>query len=186
MPGMTSPNGGSAAADSTSSGKMVDLIDNISKSECYGRNVSSRYPITNLFIGDTRLGCKSDTDEQLIIHIAFNTFVKVHSIKFIEYNNGTEPESSPTTIKLFVNRCNLGFEDVDDVEPTQIIELTNEDLRENSSDAILLKFLKFQRVSSITFFIEDNDGGEVSALGGLKIFGRPIATTNMADFKKQG
>jgi hypothetical protein len=64
------------------------------------------------------------------------------------------------------------------------LELSVDDLRE-SADPILLKFVNYQRVKSLTIFIEDNAGGDVSALGGLKIFGKPVATTNMADFKKQ-
>lgn len=88
-------------------------------------------------------------------------------------------------VLLFVNRNNLGFEDVEDIDPTTELELTAEDLRE-SSDPIQLKFVHYQRVKSITLFIEDNNGGDVSALGGLKFFGKPVATTNMKDFKKQG
>jgi len=164
---------------------LTDLSDKIDKSGCYARNESSQYPMTNLFIGDTRIGCKSDADEQLIIHVSFMEFVKVHSIKFTEFNRGAEPENNPTVVKIFVNRCNLGFEDVDDVDPTQEFELGAEDLRE-SSDPCLLKFVKFQRVKSITLFIEDNAGGDVSALGGLKFLGKTVSTTNMNDFKKQG
>jgi K+/H+ antiporter YhaU regulatory subunit KhtT len=93
--------------------------------------------------------------------------------------------SSLLGVLLFVNRVNLGFEDVEDVDPTTVIELTAEDLKEDA-DSILLKFVNYQRVKSITLFIEDNNGGDVSALGGLKFFGKTIATTNMADFKKQG
>lgn len=85
---------------------------------------------------------------------------------------------------LFVNRNNLGFEDVDDVDPTTTIELNPEDLKEDA-EGIPLKFVNYQRVKSITLFIEDNAGGDVSALGGLKFLGKPVATTNMADFKKQ-
>eukprot|EP00980_Cylindrotheca_fusiformis_P031630 scaffold26716_cov137-Cylindrotheca_fusiformis.AAC.5 len=179
MPGMTTQGGGGGT-----NGKMMDLIDHIEKSECYARNEDPRFPMTNLFIGDTRLGCKSDADEQLILHIAFNTFVKMNAIKFTEFNRGSEPDCQPTLLKIFVNRCNLGFEDIVDVDPTQTIELTPEDLREGG-EPIQLKFVKFQRVSSITIFIEDNEGGEVSALGGLKLYGRPVATTNMAEFKAQ-
>ena len=79
----------------------------------------------------------------------------------------------------------MGFEDVDDVDPTQEFELGAEDLRE-SSDPCLLKFVKFQRVKSITLFLEDNAGGDVGALGGLKFLGKTVSTTNMNDFKKQG
>lgn len=166
-------------------GKMIDLSVKFDKPECYARNESTQYPMENLFIGDTRLGCKSDADEQIIMHFAFQEFVKVHSIKFTEYNRGAEPDNNPATVHIFVNRCNLGFEDVDDVEPTQTIELTIADLKEDAQP-IPLKFLKFQRVKSVTLFIEDNAGGDVSSLGGLKLIGKTVATTNMKDFKKQG
>lgn len=173
------------AAPAPDDGKMNGLLDKIEKSQCYARNENSQFPMTNLFIGDSRLGCKSDADEQLILHIAFNEFVKVHSMKLTEFNQGSDPESQPTRVLLFVNRNNLGFEDVEDIDPTTELELTAEDLRE-SSDPIQLKFVHYQRVKSITLFIEDNNGGDVSALGGLKFFGKPVATTNMKDFKKQG
>ena len=75
------------------------------------------------------------------------------------------------------------FEDIDDVDPTQTFELTDDDLREGA-DPIPTKFVKFQRVTSVTFFVEDNSGGEVSALGSLRMMGRCVMTTNMGDFKK--
>ena len=83
-----------------------------------------------------------------------------------------------------MNRCNLGFEDVGDVEPTQVFDLTEEDLK-LEADPLQTKFVKFQRVSSITLFIEDNDGGDISALGGMKLMGKTVATTNMSEFKAQ-
>jgi len=176
--------GGGAAAppEQKDYGKMVDLLVKMDKSGCYARGVHDGFPMTNLFIGDTRLGCKSDADEQLILHIEFQEFVKVHSLQFTEFNLGANPEENPSKIHIFINRENLGFEDCEDVDPEQSLELTAADLRENA-DPIPLKFVKFQRVKSLTFFIEDNAGGEVSALGMLKILGRPVATTNMADFK---
>mmetsp|Transcript_16543 Transcript_16543/g.20225 ORF Transcript_16543/g.20225 Transcript_16543/m.20225 type:complete len:186 (+) Transcript_16543:140-697(+) len=177
--------GAAGAPEPEKNGKMMDLSVKMDKTECYARNESSQYPMDNLFIGDTRLGCKSDADEQLILHVAFQEFVKVYSIKLNEFNRGAEPNENPTTVHIFVNRCNLGFEDIEDVEPTQTLELTTADLKEDA-DPISLKFVKFQRVKSITIFIQDNAGGDVSALGGLKLMGKTVATTNMKDFKKQG
>lgn len=59
-------------------GKMIDLTKHkLDKSDSYARNESSAFPMTNLFIGDSVLGCKSDADEQLILHVAFQEFVKV-------------------------------------------------------------------------------------------------------------
>mmetsp|Transcript_5922 Transcript_5922/g.11002 ORF Transcript_5922/g.11002 Transcript_5922/m.11002 type:complete len:195 (+) Transcript_5922:73-657(+) len=177
------PGGAAAPEGEKDDGKMMDLSSKIDNSECYARNQAPGFPMTNLFIGDSRLGCKSDADEQLILHISFQEFVKIKSIKFVAFNNGEDPEVNPTAVKLFVNRNNLGFEDIDDVEPTQTFDLTAENLRE-SSDPIMTKFVKFQRVKTLTIFIEDNNGGEVSALGAIKLMGRTVATTNMSEFKK--
>ena len=184
-PGGPAAGGGGPPAAPDDDGKNRELSDKIDKSQCYARNESAQYPWTNLLIGDTRLGCKSDADEQLILHVEFQEHVKVHSVKFTEFNSGRDPSESPTLIKLYINRCNMGFEDVEDVDPTQVIELTAADLKEDA-DPIKLQFVKFQRVRSITFFVEENDGGDVSAMGGLKLFGRTVATTNMKDFKAQG
>jgi len=109
---------------------------------------------------------------------------QIKSIKFTEFNQGLEPENNPSKIHIYVNRENLGFEDCEDVDPTQTLHLTTEDLREGA-DPIPLKFVRYQRVTSLTLFVEDNQGGEVSALGGIKLFGRPVESTNMADFKKK-
>jgi len=95
-----------------------------------------------------------------------------------------EPESNPSKVNLYVNRENLGFEDCEDVDPTQTLHLTTEDLKE-SADPIQLKFVRYQRVTSLTIFVEDNQGGDVSALGSIKLFGRSVESTNMADFKKK-
>lgn len=165
-------------------GKPVDLSAKIEKADCYARNEASGFPMSNLFIGDSRLGCKSDADEQLILHIAFQEFVKIKSIKFVAFNNGADPESNPSKVHLYVNRENLGFEDCDDVDPTQTLHLTAEDLKEGD-EPINLKYVLYQRVKSLTIFIEDNQGGETTALGALQLHGRTLETTNMADFKKQ-
>jgi PITH domain len=75
--GMAPGSGGIADSAASTDGKPMDLRDKIEKDGCYARNDSSGFPMSNLFIGDSRLGCKSDSDEQLIIHIAFKEFVKV-------------------------------------------------------------------------------------------------------------
>ena len=78
MPSAGGPAAGAAepapAADGTA---LVDLSDKLDKAACYTRNENSSYPWSNLFIGDSRLGLRSDADEQLIIHLTFQEFVKV-------------------------------------------------------------------------------------------------------------
>jgi hypothetical protein len=77
--------GGAAAAEPKDDGKMVDLGGKIETASCYARNESKSFPMANLFIGDSRLGCKSDADEQIILHFEFLEFVKV-SLTFLEEN----------------------------------------------------------------------------------------------------
>ena len=79
----------------------------------------------------------------------------------------------------------MGFEDCDDIDPTQTLQLSEFDLKEDNNPS-KLTFVKFQRVRSITIFIEDNAGGDVSALGALSLIGRTVVGTNMKDLKKQG
>ena len=69
--------GGGAAPAADAGGKLINLIDKIDKKECHARNENSNFPWSNLLIGDTRLGCKSAEDEQLILHFEFSEFVKV-------------------------------------------------------------------------------------------------------------
>ena len=52
---------------------------------------------------------------------------------------------------------------------------------------ILLKYVKFQDVQTIQFFVKDNQtGDEVTRIDHLEIFGIPKITTNMKDLKKAG
>jgi PITH domain len=78
--------------------------------------------------------------------------------------------------------CTL-YRTLQDIEATQVLELTAEDLQPDS--VTLLKFVKFQRVSSLSIFVEENNGAETTALSSIKFFGAPVATTKMGDFKKQ-
>jgi hypothetical protein len=187
--GATANGGPGAAAAESAPAKdgegLINLCDMLDKPMCYARNENTSYPLGNLFIGDSRLGMQSDADEQLIIHLTFQEFVKVKSIKFSEWNMGSNPDMNPVNVHIHINRNNLGFEDIEDVDPAQTITLTAADLQD-VSDAIDLYYVKFQRVKSLTFFIEDNAGADITAIGGLQIMGRTVATTNMNDFKKQG
>jgi len=93
-------------------------------------------------------------------------------------------ESAPLTVKLFANGVNLSFENCEDLKPTQEFQLAPADL---ATDAMTkLYAVKFQRVSSLTIFIEDNNGADATKLSSLKLFGTTVIGTNMAEFKKAG
>jgi len=90
-------------------------------------------------------------------------------------------DAAPTVCKIYINQVSMDFTDCDSTPITQQLELTAADLAPESVSA--LRFVKFQRVSSITLFFEDNNGAEETDISGLKFFGTPLNGTNMADFK---
>ena len=50
---------------------------------------------------------------------------------------------------------------------------------------IPLRFVKFQNVQNVQFFVKDNqEGGEVTQIDYLGIVGQAISKTNMAEFKR--
>ncbi|CAK4082738.1 unnamed protein product [Aphanomyces euteiches] len=159
--------------------KFEDLTEQFDKSNCYCLNEDPSFGYNNLFIGDDTLLLKSEADEQLLIHLEFKDAVKIHSISV----KAPHDDSAPSMIKLFVNRNNLGFSDVTDIEPTQKLEWTQDQLQ--TGTPVELRFVKFQRVTSLTIFVEENHGAETSALSSIKLFGESIQGTNMNDLKSQ-
>ncbi|CAG8702832.1 4982_t:CDS:2, partial [Racocetra persica] len=129
--------------------------------------------------GDTYI--ESDVDEQLLISVPFNQAVKLHSIKLV----ANDIEQAPKTIKLYANRINIGFDETDSTEETQLLQLTQKDYEENA--IIPLRFVKFQSVTNIILFIEDNIGDkETTSLKELIFIGSPVETTKMENLKKIG
>lgn len=98
---LDSNNNDTAATSNSSTTDRMDLTEIIDNSSCYARNVSNAHPLSNLFIGDSTLGCKSDSDEQLIIHIAFKEFVKVNTCTLSSYLYASkEKRNKPMTTKF--------------------------------------------------------------------------------------
>ncbi|BBN13567.1 hypothetical protein MPTK1_6g04670 [Marchantia polymorpha subsp. ruderalis] len=128
---------------------------------------------------DNGLQLESDTDEQLLIYIPFNQVVKLHSLII-----RAPAEEGPKTVKLFANRQNMGFGNVGDFPPSDVLTLTPEQLQ---GKPVLLKYVKFQHVRSLTVFIEDNQSGaEETKVQKLAIVGSTVETTNMSELKKVG
>jgi hypothetical protein len=121
----------------------------------------------------------SDVDEQLIINLAFNQGVKIHSLKL-----KAPPKHGPKKIKLFINQpVTLDFDSATNTAAVQEIEVSPKDLE--NGNLINLRFVKFQNVQTLTFFIVDNQSGdEKTVIENLQVIGAPIATTKMDDFKR--
>eukprot|EP01039_Chlorochromonas_danica_P011019 gene11022-12267_t len=145
----------------------TDLTALLSKTSCYCLNESSPQQFNHLFAGDHTLTLKSDADEQLLLHLAFNQTVSLRRIQF-----GVPcDETCPNTVKLFVNKNNLDFPGASDTQPTQVVTLTPASSATGGQVSFNLNIPKWQRTDSITIFVEDNHGAEISSLFSVKLFG---------------
>lgn len=137
---------------------------------------------------------ESDTDEQLMLFMPFQATLKVHTIQLTSFPSKTSDDSDeipmrPKTIKLYTNRAhNLGFDEADDVPPTQMIELGEKDWDDKTGTAKLeLRFVKFQNVTSIVMFVVDGDGdGEKVRLDRIRIIGESGVKRDMGKLEKVG
>lgn len=79
----------------------------------------------------------------------------------------------PKVVKLFTNRPhNLGFEDAESEAPTQLIELSEKDWNSEGTANIPLRFVKFQNINSLVFFVESGDGeGEKTRIDRIRLIG---------------
>ncbi|KAH9997558.1 PITH domain-containing protein, partial [Russula vinacea] len=154
---------------------LLEYLD-LSQSNCL--NEVEGHSLKGLFPGKTRNTTDSyllsDSDEQLLLNIYFNQAVKVKSL-LLHTAGSQEGPKGPKLIKLLVNRPAIGFEDVEDAEEpeaTQILEISEETVKEGSP--IELRFVRFQSVTSLHIFVSSNhDGGETTRIDAIDILGFP-------------
>lgn len=131
----------------------------------------------------------SDSDEQLLIKIAFKERVKLQSIEVLGPN-----QSAPRNVKLFVNKPNMTFDDVSDEAADQEFEFEEQQVNDAAeqdddepvgSKAHALKATKFRTLTHLTVFIEGNQGSEDhTKMSHLALYGLPLATTDLSKLKR--
>jgi len=140
--------------------KDKDLVDS--------KNCDKSYPATNALFygGDETRYTLTDCDHQLIITVAFTQPVKVKDILIV----AKPSEQAPKFIRLFKNKPHMGFDDCESDPATEEFEVRKGDLGEKKK----VKFVKWQSVTNLTFFVQDNCGADTTRLDGLEFFGYPI------------
>jgi hypothetical protein len=141
---------------------------------------------------------ESDTDEQLMLFVPFQSTLKIHSLQLTSIPpTSTDGDSDdaesipmrPKTLKLYTNRPhNLGFDEADDVVETQLLELAPESWDQDTGTAkVELRFVKFQNVTSLVVFIVDGDGeGDTVRLDRVRIIGETGEKRVMGKLEKVG
>ncbi|KAF7597294.1 hypothetical protein BBP40_008138 [Aspergillus hancockii] len=136
---------------------------------------------------------ESDTDEQLMLFVPFQSTLKVHSLQVTSLppSDGDEDEvpMRPKTVHLYTNRSHvLGFDEADDIPPVQTVTIQAEDWDAKTGTAkIDLRFVKFQRVTSLVVFFVDGDGdSDKLRVDRIRIFGEAGEKREMGKLEKIG
>lgn len=135
---------------------------------------------------------ESDTDEQLMLFVPFQSTLKVHSLQVTSLaaaSASDEEPMRPRTIQLYTNRSHvLGFDEADDITPVQTVTIQPEDWDPKTATAkIDLRFVKFQNVTSLVLFFVDGDGdSEKLRVDRIRIFGEAGEKREMGKLEKIG
>ncbi|KAL8656043.1 MAG: hypothetical protein Q9210_000511 [Variospora velana] len=138
---------------------------------------------------------ESDTDEQLMLYIPFQSTLRVHTLQItslppINMNQeGGNALMRPKTLHLYTNRAHvLGFEEAEDLAATQTIVLQPEDWDGATGTAkVELRFVKFQKVSSLVLFVSDGHGeGERVRIDRVRIIGEKGEKRELGKLEKIG
>ncbi|KAI1495565.1 DUF1000-domain-containing protein [Biscogniauxia marginata] len=91
---------------------------------------------------------ESDADEELLITVPFTGQVKLHSILL----RSSPWACAPRTLKVFVNREDVDFEEAGELAPAQEFELA----RTSEVQELPVKRALFGKVQQLTLFFPDN------------------------------
>ena len=132
---------------------------------------------------------ESETDEQLMLFMPFQSTLKVHSLHITSCPPANDEDiSRPKSIHLYINRSNvLGFDEADGITPTQAITLDESSWDAKTATAkIELRFVKFQNVTSLVVYVVDSEGGEKTRVDRIRIVGETGETRKMGKLEKIG
>ncbi|KIW03296.1 thioredoxin [Verruconis gallopava] len=134
---------------------------------------------------------ESDTDPELMIHMPFQSTLKIHSLQITSVvpedvdEDDDETPMRPKTLKLFINRPNIvGFDE--DIEPTQEVTIQDSDWQDHTA-TVPLRYVKFQKVSTLCIFVvEGNRNAEKTRIDRIRIIGESGEKRDMGKLEKIG
>lgn len=136
---------------------------------------------------------ESDTDEQLMLYIPFQSKLKVNSLQITSFppedEDDDETPMRPKTLSLYTNRSHvLGFDEAEDIPAVQTVEIKDEDWDPKTGTAnVPLRYVKFQNVTSmVVFFVDGNGDGEKLRVDRVRVVGEAGEKRSMGKLEKIG
>ncbi|CAE7365854.1 TXNL1 [Symbiodinium natans] len=139
---------------------MASLDEFVEKGQLECLNEDKANPVLNVLdpSPDTALSSDENVDHQLLLKVQFRVPVKLQSVRIL---GSSEDGTAPQTVKLFLDKVNMGFDDADE-EPVQELQLGPENV--DGGEVCQLRFVKFQNVSSLQIFFQENFGAPVTRI----------------------
>jgi hypothetical protein len=165
---------------------LNDVID-MSTLECL--NQDSTHPVTNAvrnsfsevaegMDAESWLQSDPDVDHQLLIKVGFQLPVKLQAITV---RGKIEDETAPQSVKVFQGFMSIGFQEAEDQEAVQSLELTESHVE--AGDPCLLRMTKFQNVTTLQLFFDNNFGADVTRIDNIEFWGSVVETVDMRAWK---
>lgn len=163
---------------------LNDFID-LGTLECL--NQDDEHPVTNAIRNSpsdaegaaaAALQSDPDVDQQLLIKLGFRQPVK---LKAIAFRAASEDETAPQLVKVFQGQMSIGFQEAEDQEATQTLELSASSVDE--CEPITLRFVKFQQVTTLQLFVQSNYGAEVTRISQVEFWGNLAEIVDMKSWK---
>lgn len=143
--------------------------------------------------GEKKDWVESDTDEQLMLYMPFQSTLKVHTLHITSMPpTGEDVEDAPMrpkTIQVYSNRAHvLGFDEAEDIPATHSVTLRPQDWDpKTGTTKVELRFVKFQNVTSLVIFVVDGEGeGERVRVDRLRVVGETGEKRDMGKLEKVG
>ncbi|KAM6477618.1 PITH domain-containing protein [Trichoderma sp. SZMC 28011] len=130
---------------------------------------------------------QSGSDDQLLLFIPFQSTIKLHTLQITSFPpEGNSDVSRPGVLHLFINRTsNMDFGEAEDAEPTQAVTLEPQDWNADGTANISLRFVKFQKTTTLTIFVQKGDGeAETVRIDRIKLIGEAGAKRDMGKLQK--
>lgn len=179
-----------------------DVSDQIEMRSCELLNMDSDFGDVRVLFDSSKPGAlsggkktakdwvESDTDEQLMLYVPFQSMVKLHTLQItsVPPTDDEDAPMRPAVIKLFTKLShNLGFDEAEDLAATQEIELSEGDWNNEGTANIPLRFVKFQNINSLVVFVVAGDGSsEKTRIDRLRLIGESGEKREMGKLEKIG
>jgi PITH domain len=136
---------------------------------------------------------ESDTDEQLMLFMPFQSTLKIHTLQITSCpptsSDDDDAPMRPKTLQLYSNRAHvLGFDEAESISATQEIVLAPGDWdAETQTAKVELRFVKFQNVTSLVLFVVDGEGdGDKVRIDRIRVIGESGEKRDMGKLEKVG